>query len=47
MESPTNEDIIQGIMNSSADNDHDPYDSYSLPNVFIKEIFQAAVTSNT
>ena len=42
IESPIDEEIIQGIMNTSADNDHDPYDSYSLPNVF-----QAVVTSNT
>ena len=47
MESPTDEEIIQGIMNTSADNDHDPYDSYSLPNISVKEVFQAAVTSNT
>lgn len=39
MESPTNEQIIQGVMGTFADDDHDVYNSYNLLNVFIKRGF--------
>ena len=47
MKSPTNQDIIREVIDTSADDDHDLDDSYSLPNASTKEAFQAIVTSNT
>ena len=41
------DEIIQGIIGTSTDDDHDPDDNYSLPNVSTKEAFQAIVTLNT
>ena len=43
MESPTNKEIIQGVMNTPTD-DHDPDDNSVLPSVSSKEAFQAVVT---
>ena len=45
MESPTDEEIIQGVMNTPTD-DHDPNNSSVLPSVSSKEVFQAVVTLN-
>ncbi|MBA0676439.1 hypothetical protein Goari_017915 [Gossypium aridum] len=39
MESPTNEEIIQGVMDVSVDDEQDPDDSSILPNVSPKEAF--------
>ncbi|XP_022883473.1 CENP-B homolog protein 2-like [Olea europaea var. sylvestris] len=45
MESPTDEEIIQLVMNSNDDeNDPEPDDSSVVPNVSSKEAFQAIVT---
>ncbi|KAK9214619.1 hypothetical protein WN944_006612 [Citrus x changshan-huyou] len=44
MESSIDEEIIQGVIGTSTDDDHDPDDSYSLPNVSTKEAFQAIYT---
>ncbi|XP_022888936.1 CENP-B homolog protein 2-like [Olea europaea var. sylvestris] len=45
MKSPTDEEIIQSVMNSNDDeNDHEPNDSSVVPNVSSKEAFQAIVT---
>ena len=48
MESPTDEEIIQSVMNTSNDdkNDLDPDDSSVLPNVSSKVAFQAITTLN-
>ncbi|TYG96263.1 hypothetical protein ES288_A11G335400v1 [Gossypium darwinii] len=39
MELPTNEEIIQGVMDVSADDEQDPYDSSVLLHVSLKEVF--------
>ena len=39
MESPTDEEIIQGIMDTRANNHHDPDDSCALLNISPKEAF--------
>lgn len=45
MESPTDEEIIQSVMNSNDDkNDPEPDDISVVPNVSSKEAFQAIVT---
>ena len=41
MESATVEEIIQEVMGTSTDDDHDPDDSYSLPNVSTKNFFSS------
>ena len=48
MESLTDEEIIQSVMNTSNDdeNDPDPDDSSVLPNVSSKEAFQVITTLN-
>ncbi|XP_022843299.1 ARS-binding protein 1-like [Olea europaea var. sylvestris] len=47
MKSPTDEEIIQSVMNSNDDeNDPEPDDSSVVPNVSSKEAFQAIVTLN-
>ena len=47
MESPTDEEIIQGVIGTSADDDYDLDDSYSLPNASTKEVFQPIEILNT
>ena len=46
IESPIDEEIIHGSMNTSVDDDHDLDDSCVLPNVSSKDVFQATVTLN-
>ncbi|MBA0656619.1 hypothetical protein Goklo_008959 [Gossypium klotzschianum] len=41
MELPTNEEIIQRVMNVSADDKQDPDDNSALPHVSPKEVFLA------
>lgn len=38
--------IIQGIMDTSTDDNHDPNDRSILPNIFAKETFQVIITLN-
>ena len=45
MESPTDEEIIQGVMNTPTD-DHDSDDISVLPSISSKVAFQAIVTLN-
>ncbi|KAK8302949.1 hypothetical protein V6Z11_D04G119500, partial [Gossypium hirsutum] len=44
MESPTDEEIIQGVMDVLADDEQDPNDSRVLPHVSPKEAFLAMDT---
>ena len=44
MESPTDQEIMQRVAETSADDDHDPHNGHVYPNVFTKEAFQATVT---
>lgn len=40
----TNKEIIQGLRDTSVDEDYDPDDSCVLPNVSIKEVLRAIIT---
>ncbi|MFQ6660907.1 hypothetical protein Gotur_029245, partial [Gossypium turneri] len=44
MESPTDEEIIQGVMDAPVDDEQDPNDSSVLPDISPKEAFLAVDT---
>lgn len=46
IEFPVNKEIIQKVMSTFADDNHDPNDNYTLSIVATKDAFQGIVTLN-